>query len=78
MRMIVRHESVLGCQKLVDIKKREGWSPVNNMEPKLDDSRISWGEVSYVVVMERPDNKEHKERAKNRKWNRSPLGGPLH
>ena len=62
MRIVVRANSVRECEKRVTVKKREGWKAVNDMQPKLDDSHLSWGEVSYVVVMEKdgtPGKKEH-------------------
>jgi hypothetical protein len=70
VRSIVRADSVKECEKRVKIKEREGWKPVNNMKPKLDDSHLSWGEVSYVVVMEKPDNEEYKAKNQNRRFNR--------
>lgn len=76
--MIVRARSIVECEKIVAIKKREGWSPVNDMKPKLDDSMLSYGDVSYVVVMERPDTKEHKETSKRKAWNRRNIGGLYH
>lgn len=67
MRCLVRAKSIVECNKRIDVKKREGWKPI--MEPKLDDSQISWGDVSYICVMEREDTPEQKEKNKNRRFN---------
>ena len=65
-RIVVRADSVKECLKRVALKKREGWKSVNDMEPKLDDSQLSWGQVSYVVVMEKEGT-----RTKENRFNRS-------
>jgi hypothetical protein len=65
-RIVVRADSVRECLKRVEAKKRDGWKSVNEMQPKLDDSHISWGEVSYVVVMEKQGIEGKKEHRFNR------------
>jgi hypothetical protein len=69
-RIIVRADGITECLKRVEAKKREGWKSVNDMQPKLDDSHMSWGEVSYVVVMEKENIKEKKEHRFNRNFPR--------
>jgi hypothetical protein len=66
LRTIVRANSIKECEKRVAVKKREGWQPVNDMKPKLDDSHMSWGEISYVVVMEKDGTEGRKEHRFNR------------
>ncbi len=68
MRCLVRQNTKEGCAKRVKTKEREGWKAIT--EVIEDTSHISWGELSYVCVMEKPDSAEHKEKAKNRRFNR--------
>ena len=61
MRTIIRARSIKECQTIVDRKIKEGWKPL--MKVKLDDSQISYSEISYVCVME-------KEGDPNKKYSR--------
>jgi hypothetical protein len=68
VRCLVRQNTKEGCAKRVKIKEREGWKAITDVIE--DTSHISWGELSYVCVLEKPDNEEHKEKNKNRRFNR--------
>jgi hypothetical protein len=68
VRCLVRQNNAKDCQKRVDIKKREGWKAITDIIE--DTSHISWGEISFVCVMEKEDSAEHKEKSKNRRFNR--------
>jgi hypothetical protein len=63
MRSLARGNSVSECQRSVENMKKRGWDPIT--EVKVDNSlAYTGGEVSYVVVMEMPDdpskNKAHR------------------
>jgi hypothetical protein len=68
VRSIVRHNTKEGCAKRVKVKEREGWKDISGI--KEDTSHISWGEISYVCVMEKADNEEHKAKNQHRRFNR--------
>lgn len=69
VRIIVRSHTIKDCAKVVSRKVNEGWEPLTKI--KLDDSQISWGDVSYVCVMERKDDTPRKEK----RFNRGTVGG---
>lgn len=68
MRSLVRQNTREGCAKRVKMREREGWKAITDIIE--DTSHISWGEISFVCVMEKPDNAEIKEKNKNRPFNR--------
>jgi hypothetical protein len=72
VRCLVRSHTIKDCEQRVKVKEREGWKRLT--EVKLDDSHISWGDISYVCVMEMPDNEEAAKNYKKRRFNKSPIG----
>ena len=65
MRSLARGNSISECEKARERMKKNGWTPITDV--KMDDSFASWGEISYVVVMERKDDPDKKQSKKG--WN---------
>jgi hypothetical protein len=69
---LVRDSSIAGCAKAVSRKVKDGWTPITKI--KIDDSMASYGEISYVCVMEQPDTPEMVEKRKKGRFNTSMVG----
>lgn len=65
MRTLVRAGTIVECEKIVTLRQKDGWKPITPV--KLDDSEISYNRVSYICVMERPDEPHHSNK---KKWGR--------
>lgn len=66
MRTLARGNTVSACEKARDRLKGNGWTPITGI--KLDDSLASWGEISYVCVMEMEDDPTKEKKRWNHKF----------
>lgn len=64
MRTLARGNSISECKKAAGHLKAGGWTAITDI--KVDDSlAYAGGDISYVIVMERPDD----GMGKKHKWN---------
>ena len=63
MKRLARGDTPTECEKSRDRLKKNGWKAISDI--KVDDSLAYMGEISYVVVMERPDEPGKTKK----KWN---------
>jgi hypothetical protein len=72
VRTFVRDKTKTGCAKRVSVKVDEGWTPITKI--KIDDSMATFGEFTYVCVMEMPDKPSMVAKRKKDRFNSSSVG----